>query len=95
MSPLADADLNDGLDQYMGSSDLSDNEEVWSQEMSHYVLETAKRQRQVELFFEESCVVSVFLIYTFCLIKALHRAGTMKLHMPCLISTLPDWPEYL
>ena len=59
MSPLADADLLDGPDHYMASTDLSDNEEVWSQEMSHYVLETAKRQRQVELFFEDSCVVSI------------------------------------
>ncbi|EJD03854.1 uncharacterized protein FOMMEDRAFT_82627 [Fomitiporia mediterranea MF3/22] len=43
-------------DYRLASSDLSDCEEVWIQEMSHYYLETQKRQRQVELWFEDSCV---------------------------------------
>ncbi|THH07628.1 hypothetical protein EW145_g3261 [Phellinidium pouzarii] len=37
-------------------SDLSDCEEIWIEEMSNYYLETQKRQRQVELWFEDSCV---------------------------------------
>ncbi|KAI5124611.1 hypothetical protein M0805_004221 [Coniferiporia weirii] len=40
----------------LAMSDLSDCEEVWIQEMSHYYLETQKRQRQVEMWFEDSCV---------------------------------------
>lgn len=42
----------------LASSDLSDCEEIWLQEMSDYLLETQKRQRQVEMYFEDSCVVS-------------------------------------
>ncbi|KAL5535629.1 INO80 [Sanghuangporus sanghuang] len=40
----------------LASSDLSDCEEIWFQEMSHYYLETQKRQRQVEFWFDDSCV---------------------------------------
>ncbi|KAH8120417.1 SNF2 family N-terminal domain-containing protein [Phellopilus nigrolimitatus] len=40
----------------LASSDLDDCEEIWIQEMSYYCLETQKRQRQVELWFEDSCV---------------------------------------
>ncbi|KAF9240898.1 P-loop containing nucleoside triphosphate hydrolase protein [Melanogaster broomeanus] len=36
------------------SSDLSDCEEVWIGELSDYILETHKRQRQVESWFEAS-----------------------------------------
>ncbi|TDL28392.1 hypothetical protein BD410DRAFT_780893 [Rickenella mellea] len=39
------------------SSDLSDCEEVWIAELGEYILETQKRQRQVEYYFEESCVI--------------------------------------
>lgn len=40
------------------SSDLSDCEEVWIGELSDYIMETHKRQRQVESWFEASVLVS-------------------------------------
>ena len=45
----------------LASSDLSDCEEIWIQELSFYLLETQKRQRQVEMWFEDSCVVRISL----------------------------------
>ena len=41
----------------LASSDLSDCEDIWLQELSCYLLETQKRQHQVEMWFEDSCVV--------------------------------------
>ncbi|KAF8559204.1 hypothetical protein OG21DRAFT_707459 [Imleria badia] len=41
-------------DRRLVSSDLSDCEEVWIGELSDYILETHKRQRQVESWFEAS-----------------------------------------
>ncbi|KAG1716542.1 hypothetical protein ID866_594 [Astraeus odoratus] len=38
----------------LASSDLSDCEEVWIGELSDYIMETHKRQRQVESWFEAS-----------------------------------------
>ncbi|EPQ60689.1 hypothetical protein GLOTRDRAFT_68543 [Gloeophyllum trabeum ATCC 11539] len=40
----------------LASSDLEDCEEVWIAEYSDYILETQKRQRQVEVFFDASCL---------------------------------------
>ncbi|KZT30521.1 hypothetical protein NEOLEDRAFT_1082564 [Neolentinus lepideus HHB14362 ss-1] len=40
----------------LASSDLSDSEEVWIAEYSDYILETQKRQRQVEAWFDASCL---------------------------------------
>ena len=40
------------------SSDLSDCEEVWIGDLSDYIMETHKRQRQVESWFEASILVS-------------------------------------
>lgn len=45
-------------DRRLVSSDLSDCEEVWIGELSDYILETHKRQRQVESWFEASVLVS-------------------------------------
>ena len=59
----------------LASSDLSDCEEVWIQELSEYYLETQKRQRQVEMWFEDSCVV--------CL--SIHRCSVM-----CILTSLPQ-----
>jgi hypothetical protein len=41
------------------SSDLSDCEDVWIGELSDYIIETHKRQRQVESWFEASVLVSI------------------------------------
>lgn len=41
----------------LASSDLEDCEEVWIGELSEYVLETHKRRKQVELWFEASVLV--------------------------------------
>ncbi|KAG8219916.1 SNF2 family DNA-dependent ATPase [Butyriboletus roseoflavus] len=41
-------------DRRLVSSDLSDSEEVWIGELSDYIMETHKRQRQVESWFEAS-----------------------------------------
>ena len=64
----------------LGSSDLSDCEEVWIQELSHYYLETQKRQRQVELWFEDSCVVRIITMQRNfqAIIHSMNRLGTMK-----------------
>jgi DNA helicase INO80 len=43
----------------LASSDLDDCEEVWIGELSDYILETHKRQKQVGLWFEASVLVSV------------------------------------
>lgn len=40
------------------SSDLEDCEEVWIGELSEYIMETHKRQKQVEIWFEASVLVS-------------------------------------
>ncbi|TFK57143.1 hypothetical protein OE88DRAFT_1715887 [Heliocybe sulcata] len=40
----------------LASSDLDDSEEVWIAEYSDYILETQKRQRQVEAWFDASCL---------------------------------------
>jgi chromatin-remodeling ATPase INO80 len=42
----------------LASSDLSDCEEVWIAELSDYILETQKRFKQVEQWFNESTRVS-------------------------------------
>lgn len=42
------------------SSDLEDCEEVWIGELSEYIMETHKRRKQVELWFEASVLVSFF-----------------------------------
>lgn len=42
----------------LASSDLSDCEEVWIAELSDYILETQKRCKQVEQWFNESTRVS-------------------------------------
>ena len=42
----------------LASSDLSDCEEVWTQELGLYTLDTQKRQHEVEIWFEDSLVVS-------------------------------------
>ena len=48
----------------LASSDLEDCREIWEAELQDYILETQKRQRQVEMWFEDSCVVrSTFHIY--------------------------------
>jgi hypothetical protein len=47
----------------LASSDLEDCEEVWIGEVSEYILDTQKRQKQVEAWFEASVLVSV-LPYT-------------------------------
>ena len=44
----------------LASSDLEDCEEVWIGELSEYVLETHKRRKQVELWFEASVLVCPF-----------------------------------
>lgn len=44
----------------LASSDLEDCEEIWIGELSEYVLETHKRQKQVELWFEASVLVCGF-----------------------------------
>ena len=41
----------------LASSDLDDCGEIWIQELSDYVLETQKRNKQVDLWFMDSCVV--------------------------------------
>jgi DNA helicase INO80 len=48
--------LND--EAQLASSDLEDCEEVWIEELSDYVLETQKRQNEVEKWFEASVLVS-------------------------------------
>jgi len=48
-----------GEDRLLVSSDLSDCEEVWIGELSDYILETHKRQCQVESWFEASVLVNV------------------------------------
>ena len=48
----------------LASSDLEDTEDIWIQELSAYYGETRKRQRQVEMWFEDSCVVSIQSIIT-------------------------------
>ena len=42
----------------LASSDLEDCEEVWIGELSEYILETHKRQKQVQLWFDASVLVS-------------------------------------
>lgn len=42
----------------LASSDLEDCQEIWFQELGEYVLETQKRNRQVEGWHFDSCVVS-------------------------------------
>lgn len=43
----------------LASSDLEDCEEVWIGELSEYIMETHKRQKQVEIWFEASVLVSL------------------------------------
>ena len=47
------------------SSDLEDCEEVWMQELSDYMLETRKRTKQVDGWFNDSCIVSAPLVNIF------------------------------
>lgn len=47
----------------LASSDLDDCEEVWIGELSEYILETHKRQKQVELWFDASVLVSDFISF--------------------------------
>lgn len=49
--------LND--ESQLASSDLEDCEDVWGEELGDYVLETQKRQNEVEKWFEASVLVSV------------------------------------
>jgi len=42
----------------LASSDLDDCEEVWIGELSEYILETHKRQKQVQVWFDASVLVS-------------------------------------
>lgn len=42
------------------SSDLEDCREVWIGELGEYVMETHKRRKQVEVWFEASVLVSGF-----------------------------------
>ena len=58
--PLVGPDLkveNSEEDLRLVSSDLDDCPEVWIGELSDYVLETQKRQKQVEKWFESSILV--------------------------------------
>ena len=55
--PGADPHHSD-QDRRLVSSDLSDCEEVWIGDLSDYILETHKRQRQVESWFDASVLVS-------------------------------------
>jgi chromatin-remodeling ATPase INO80 len=41
----------------LASSDLEDCEEVWIGSYSEYILETQKRQKRVEAWFENSVLV--------------------------------------
>lgn len=43
------------------SSDLDDCPEIWYDEVGNYILETHKRQKQIEAFFHRWIIVS----YTF------------------------------
>ncbi|KAJ7103398.1 SNF2 family N-terminal domain-containing protein [Mycena belliarum] len=43
---------------HFASSDLEDCEDVWIEELSDYILETQKRQNEVEKWFEASVLVS-------------------------------------
>lgn len=43
---------------HLGSSDLEDCEDVWAEELSDYILETQKRQNEVEKWFEANVLVS-------------------------------------
>jgi len=42
----------------LASSDLSDCEDIWYTEIGHYMLETRRRRRLVEEFFENNVAVS-------------------------------------
>lgn len=45
---------------WLASSDLSDCEDIWYTEIGYYMLETRRRRKMVEEFFENNIVVSSF-----------------------------------
>lgn len=47
----------------LASSDLSDCEDIWYTEIGYYMLETRRRRRMIEDFFESNLAVSSFLIH--------------------------------
>jgi len=42
---------------------LSDCEDIWYTEIGYYMLETRRRRRMIEDFFESNLAVSSFLIH--------------------------------
>lgn len=60
--PLEQADGRQMTDEELRleSSDLEDCREVWIGELGEYVMETHKRRKQVEVWFEASVLVSGF-----------------------------------
>ena len=46
------------MESRLASSDLSDCEDIWYAEIGYYMLETRRRRRMVEEFFENNIAVS-------------------------------------
>jgi chromatin-remodeling ATPase INO80 len=82
----------------LASSDLEDCEEVWIGELGEYMLETQKRQKQVEVWFEASVLVSFFMAMLFYFINVVSQernsttAQTMSRHYAARIARIPPPP---
>lgn len=46
----------------LASSDLEDSEEIWRQEIDDFALESHKRHRYVEIWFNENSLVGALLL---------------------------------
>lgn len=48
------------------SSDLEDCEEVWVAELGNYIMESHKREKQVEAWFSRWIIVSIWSYHCMC-----------------------------
>ena len=82
-------------DRRLVSSDLSDCEEVWIGELSDYIIQTHKRQRQVESWFEASVLVSVVQCFLTRILYNLFRSVIPTPQSRCRDITCPGLHAYL
>ena len=66
------------------SSDLEDCEELWMGDLGNYIIETHKRQKQVDAWFSRWIIVSIAKpAYGVLSLTTLCRNATLSLHITC------------
>ena len=70
------------------SSDLDECPELWVAELGNYVIETHKRQKQVDAWFSRWIIVRINAVYTFVLLIEM-SLGTRLNHCVPDVAPLP------